>query len=255
MTTTTVEESNSAFFSTAVRPRLIFSVAQQVGGNLFAEMAPSDQLGGEEESDIALSSLTGNLASLDFVWRPLVLQSCDLLSKNIRKLSYQLQHAIPFVRFVSKTLNKEHERSENRNDEQIACFAMLYNKYNERVRSVQVEDGAEMESFSEDESGETFQWTAVVAATISKSKKQVVKTTMVLKAPDSVESFTKESLINILDIAETIGCEKILVAVNKDMLPSSERTQILKAFMYVGFEMVHPRTMSVDNHVLLGYDL
>jgi hypothetical protein len=249
----TVVENNSAFSYTVIRPRRIFSVVDKELRFDLAEC--SDYQQGEDLSqthDIALNNLTHKLHTLDYVWRPLELKTRqDLLSRNIRQLSHHLKHSTAFIKFVTRTL-QEPKISE---DEQVFCFAMLYNKFHDEYspRSRQAEDD-EFE-MDEDEMFRPSQWTAVVASTYSRITNQITKSTMVLKAPDAIQAFTKESLINVLDIAETIGCGRVVVAINKGLLPSTERVQILKAFMYVGFEMVHPSVMSVDNHVLLGYDL
>lgn len=249
--------NSSAFFSTVVRPRAIFSIADKLQYDL-ADCAEYQQGEESQAHDIAINHLTNKLPSLDFVWRPLELQITqsnlhgkNVFSKNIRQLNNQLKQATPFIKFVTKTMLTQ----KISDDEQVFCFAMLYNTTSgEDMRTRQAEDDFEMDNYENEESRPS-QWTAVIATTLSKQTNQVTKSVMVLKAPDAVQAFTKESLINILDIAETIGCEKVVVAINKGMLPATEKVQILKAFMYVGFEMVHPSVMNVDNHILLGYDL
>jgi soluble cytochrome b562 len=204
--------------------------------------------GHSEGSEIAFSTLTSRLRSLDYVWRPLQLKPQDLLLRNIRRLNNQLKSATPFIKFVNKTF-KSHELESG---EQMHCSAMLYNKFQvEDVRSRSAEDEYEMDNFEEEEQSCPTQITAVLAIR-STNEGEIKEATMVLKAPDSVQTFTKESLVNTLDMAETMGCHKVIVAINKQL---PDRVNLAKAFLLVGFEMVHPTVLSVDNHMVLSYEL
>jgi hypothetical protein len=240
------QENRSAFFALEQKPSAIFSVAQCFD---LADCADFQQV--EEPSDsseIAFSKLTNSLQSLDYVWRPLQLKPQDLLSKNIRRVNNQLKSATPFIKFVNKTFKSQQLDA----GEQINCIAMLYNKFQqEDVRSRVSDDEYEMDNFEEDEQSRPTQITAVIAVR-SASNGDIKEATMVLKAPDSVQTFTKESLVNTLDLAETMGCSKVIVAINKQL---PEKMNLAKAFLLVGFEMIHPSVLSVDNHIVLGYEL
>lgn len=197
-----------------------------------------------------LNSITNGLKDLNYVWRPLQLnQTQDFMDSNVRILTNQLKRSTSFIKYTTKTLDNMTENDET----DVYYFTMLYNllQPTDVVSIRNLEDEFEMDSF--DERHKPAQWTSVISTTLP-SNGQLLKrnSIMVLKAPDSLGQFTKESLVSILDIAEAIGCEKVIVAINRNMEPAAERLQIIKAFMYIGFKVQHPNVMSVDGHILLS---
>jgi len=217
-----------------------------------------------------MNFVSSRLKDLDFVWRPMQLKLKDAMEErcNLRRLNTQLKQSTPFIKYVTKTLEDYSRREEVGEEEQeFHCFTMLYNFIEQdadqqqrngdvaRPGSTTDEDyNTSDEYYEEGQRPRPPQWTAVISTLFCPTTQELSNTVMVLKAPDSLGQFTKESLVSLLDIAEAIGCEKVCVAINKNMEPAAERLQIMKAFMYVGFQVQHPSVMSVDGHVLLGYE-
>ncbi|ORY06567.1 hypothetical protein K493DRAFT_403965 [Basidiobolus meristosporus CBS 931.73] len=81
--------------------------------------------------------------------------------------------------------------------------------------------------------------------------------TLFLSPPDSAgwaESEFRESLMSILELADTVlKCEKLVICMPKE---NPETPSLLRAFMYIGFEMVHPSVYNPQpEYLLLGYEL
>jgi len=62
----------------------------------------------------------------------------------------------------------------------------------------------------------------------------------------------KESFVMLLDLAEQLGCSEAFVIVKKSNL---QLTNIIRTYMYIGFQLVDPRKISVKDCVLLSYKL
>jgi len=62
----------------------------------------------------------------------------------------------------------------------------------------------------------------------------------------------KESFIMLLDLAEQLGCSDAFIVVKKNC---SILNVITRTFMYIGFQLVDPRVISVKDCVLLSYKL
>lgn len=75
---------------------------------------------------------------------------------------------------------------------------------------------------------------------------------MVLQAPALVKSFTKESLVTLLDLADLLECEHVYAVIDKD---AEELSVFTKAFMYFDFKLVDPRVKKVSKCVLLALSM
>ncbi|KAI8052333.1 acyl-CoA N-acyltransferase [Syncephalis plumigaleata] len=63
----------------------------------------------------------------------------------------------------------------------------------------------------------------------------------------------RESVIALLELAEFIDCEQVVVCLDKDRTDSSD---MMRAFMYAGFELVYPNVFQHDSSfVLLGSEV
>ncbi|KAJ3395984.1 hypothetical protein HDU92_004481, partial [Lobulomyces angularis] len=61
----------------------------------------------------------------------------------------------------------------------------------------------------------------------------------------------KDSICSVLELAEeVIGAENIVICLDKEQ---SDLSGLLRSFMFIGFELIHPSVLSLDNFVLLGY--
>jgi L-amino acid N-acyltransferase YncA len=78
---------------------------------------------------------------------------------------------------------------------------------------------------------------------------------MFVVAPSEVSAQGKESLVSLLETAESMGCHAAYMCVDKS---NANRDQMIRMFLYLGFELVDARTDSnatLDGFVVLGYDL
>lgn len=75
---------------------------------------------------------------------------------------------------------------------------------------------------------------------------------MLLKAPDSVKTFTKESLVTLLEIAEDLGCETVYVVLEKN---HNDFATFSKSFMYFDFAPVDPNLKKFEKCMLFGCEL
>lgn len=205
-----------------------------------------------QESDKIMAVLTNKLKDLDFVWRPMEISmgtsvNEESVYENLKELNHQLKQSSAFVKHVTRTLKKKLSTEPG---DRAHCFTMMYDL---RAYPAMIDNPAGDASEEDFEEFSSAQWTAVIAVVMDEEG-NVKKNIMVLQAPDSACQLSRDSLVNVLDIVETLGCECIYVAVNKHMESATERIQITKAFMSVGFKMQHPRILAVDGHVLLGYD-
>jgi len=224
-----------------------------------------------QDADKIMNVMTGRLKDLDYVWRPVEislltsttnnnnnaaqLQQQQQEQQHLKNLNQQLKQSNAFVKHVTLTLKKKLATEPG---DAVHCFTMMYNVIaSARAAAdnpaVANEHDFDYEDDDEEEESSAAQWTSVVAVVMDEDG-QVKKSVMVLQTPDSSAQFSRESLINILDVAEVLGCENVYVAVNKCMSPATERVHITKGFMNVGFQMQHPRVLSVDGHVVLGYE-
>jgi len=71
-----------------------------------------------------------------------------------------------------------------------------------------------------------------------------------VQTPNSMQKFTRESLIGLLDICEAIDCKKIYAIIEKD---SAELKTILRAFSVAGFQVVPPTNKQMEGYVFLEY--
>jgi hypothetical protein len=63
----------------------------------------------------------------------------------------------------------------------------------------------------------------------------------------------RESVIALLELAEFIDCDQVVVCLNKDRTDSSD---MMRAFMYAGFELVYPNVFQhASSFVLLGSEV
>ncbi|RKP23947.1 hypothetical protein SYNPS1DRAFT_23958 [Syncephalis pseudoplumigaleata] len=63
----------------------------------------------------------------------------------------------------------------------------------------------------------------------------------------------RESVIALLELAEFIECDQAVVCLDKDRADSSD---MMRAFMYAGFELVYPNVFQHDSSfVLLGSEI
>ncbi|KAK9687083.1 hypothetical protein K7432_014922 [Basidiobolus ranarum] len=81
--------------------------------------------------------------------------------------------------------------------------------------------------------------------------------TMFLQPPayeNWAENEFRETIMSILELAEEfLHCDKLVVCLEKQ-LPDSPN--LIRAFMYAGFEMVHPSVYSQNpKYILLGYEI
>jgi len=62
----------------------------------------------------------------------------------------------------------------------------------------------------------------------------------------------KESFVMLLDLAEQLGCSDAFIVVKKNNL---KLTDIIRTYIYIGFQLVDPRVISVKDCVLISYKL
>lgn len=199
---------------------------------------------------------------LDYVWRPIETPTLKAAYEvqhqedQFKTLNQQLKKSSAFVKHVTSALTKKFSNLEDESD--VHCFTCMYNVIpptrpaNDNPAAIDEYDNEDFEEYEGSSSAK--QWTSVISVINNEEEEENSKIIMVLKAPDSTTQFSRDSLISILDIAESLGCHHVYVAINKMMSPAIQRIQITKGFMNVGFQMQHPRVMSVDGHVVLGYE-
>jgi len=56
----------------------------------------------------------------------------------------------------------------------------------------------------------------------------------------------------LLDLAEQLGCSDAFIVVKKNNLTL---TDIIRTYIYIGFQLVDPRVISVKDCVLISYKL
>ncbi|KAJ1552955.1 hypothetical protein HK096_009782 [Nowakowskiella sp. JEL0078] len=104
-----------------------------------------------------------------------------------------------------------------------------------------------------------YSWVPERKGDESKAWRAIVsKNTLFIKVPDSVEweggfGF-KESVVAVMELAEDIlGCGDLVVCLQKTR---SDLNSLLRAFMFVGFEIVHPSVYKLgSDHILVGTKL
>jgi len=62
----------------------------------------------------------------------------------------------------------------------------------------------------------------------------------------------KESFIMLLDLAEQLTCSEAFVIIKKSNL---QLLNIIRTYMYIGFQLVDPRTITMKDCVLLSYKI
>lgn len=237
-----------------------------------------------------MNVLTGRLQDLDFVWRPLEtsfnLDHMEREMAHFQMLGHQLKRSSAFVKYVTRSLA---QKLITEPGDELYCYTMMYNCISNQQYSSSARDNNpaatsitnnnsnedENDDFYGDDSDDEFdnddedddnddddesdnqaaskQWTAVIAVVLDQDG-QTKRNVMVLKCPDNSAQMSRSLVINMLDIAEMLGCDHVYVAVNRMLSPALERVQITSAFLNVGFQMQHPRVLSVEGHVLLGYE-
>eukprot|EP00004_Rigifila_ramosa_P016844 TRINITY_DN4038_c0_g1_i1.p2 TRINITY_DN4038_c0_g1~~TRINITY_DN4038_c0_g1_i1.p2 ORF type:complete len:197 (-),score=30.97 TRINITY_DN4038_c0_g1_i1:204-794(-) len=75
---------------------------------------------------------------------------------------------------------------------------------------------------------------------------------LVLWAPDAWCATTKESLVALLETAEALVCEHVVLCIDSN---APELQTILRAYMFLGFSLVPPTTLTVPGAVVLACTL
>lgn len=79
--------------------------------------------------------------------------------------------------------------------------------------------------------------------------------TIVLKGDVWEDTSLRESIVAVLELAECLECENIIVCLEKDR---RELSCLVHDFMYIGFELVNPllqNCLKTDEYVLVGMAL
>lgn len=66
---------------------------------------------------------------------------------------------------------------------------------------------------------------------------------------------SKQALVSLLDFVTEMGCEDVYLAIDKPQPTDQLPAEALRVYRYIGFEMVHPHEHSVQNAILLRYQM
>jgi hypothetical protein len=68
---------------------------------------------------------------------------------------------------------------------------------------------------------------------------------MILYPPSNMEHLKKESIVNLMDIADELQCENVFVYLERD---NEHAKEFARAFIYAGFEMIHPSVKQLESN-------
>jgi len=71
-----------------------------------------------------------------------------------------------------------------------------------------------------------------------------------IEAPNTFTPSTKASFVNVLELAEELGCTNVFLILDKNTV---DLNGLLRSYSYLGFSLVHPDVMKIDGCIVLGY--
>lgn len=185
------------------------------------------------------------LRQLDFVYRPLSLDDPHHESQ-LYSLTNQLDRSI---NFLTTTALKQQKSKSN-----IAMFVYSVSSLEEDpiIHDETFDDTCSTSSASSDENDSTELQDAIrsgFTGVIDFSTGE-----MTLYPPSHSTYLHKESIINLMDIAECICCSKMYICIEKH---HQEMKEFARGFIYAGFELVQPKVKSLSSNdwILFGAEL
>lgn len=181
------------------------------------------------------------LKQLDFCYRPLSLDDPNHDSQ-LYAFTHQLDQSIDFLATTAlKTNQKLSPKS----------VFFVYNIASLEEESIQDDDASSTSSASSYENDSNELCNAI--RTGFTGFIDFEKSEMIIYPPSHATYLHKESIINLMDIADCICCSTMYICIEKN---HGEMKEFARGFIYAGFELVQPSIKKLSNDwVLFGAKL